>query len=823
MKGFKFAAAFIAAAVASSAFMCAMAASDVTVTVQGEAVDFTNKPMTSSYRTLVPADEFFEAIGAEASFDGDTVTAKRGDVTVTMKAGENKLCRNGFWMGTDQEARVADGVLYVPFRASSEAFGEYVSWDESSFTASAASYDENVEYKENPFHKGYFKITTKDGRDLVSSDGFTLKENSGDEGVWLLLAKGGGCYSLTNKADGKSPDVPSYNMDAGCGIITYSVTGGDNQAFRFDKNEDGTYTLIAKHSSLALTAGEDSLTQEYVTREDNQKFNVTFVEKSDVLTMGVAVEPFMKRGENVVDNIKVQWNEIGGADRYDIFRSVDGGEYAFLTSVRGVMYDDYSAEVGKSYKYKVMAVSGESLLDAEESDECVPYEKPDIELKTCSNIVPGGIERPNRFCIDGVYYRFSMRDRTDGGYGFGQLMMSTSTDDVTYGEETEVLNVEEILSHETCKEFKDCKFESNNYLYNPETGLFYWWAHFEQSGGYGTARVSVAYGKPGERWTFGGAFRPEDDDSRDMNIYVDDDNKAYLIAAVHGNADLALYKLTDDWKDVERRICIVNYSKWRELPSILKKDGIYYLFSSGTAGWYPTQGMYNVAESMEGPWSELRSLGNRNTFSSQSGSVARLKDGGENAIMNAYRWMWFWDDSDNRVYQNRMLPISVDNGYAFYDFYDELLYNVEDDVLIPVQQGELLSQNKPVTAKGNPEEALYMTDGDYQTCWTDEFNWPAEITIDLEKECDLKEIQVSWHIRNGSEAYYHYIVEGSTDGENYELLLDRSEGYTEYGFTANDLYGKARFIRLTVLDAKVRGTDENTYNPQIYEIKVFGE
>ncbi|MCD8048162.1 MAG: RICIN domain-containing protein [Clostridia bacterium] len=829
MKFKRIIAIMVCAALLAGAVPAFAADDDVKIVIGGQEMAFSSEPCSVEGRTMVPAEEFFAALGAEYTYDeaaGEVIVVK-DDVTLVMALDETVMERNGFEMGLDAGAQLIDGEVYVPLRAVAEALGQTVSWDARSGDIVITSYEtENGEYETDPMHKAYFTIASQEGQLLTSDDGLKMEDDNGsDNQIWLLLSQGGGYYTLTNKGDGKSPDVPSYNTDEGVGIITYSVTGGDNQIFLFDENEDGTYTLIAKHSSLALTIGEDGgLTQEALTSSSySQRFTLTFIETSDTMTMGVAVQAFMSRDDDKVNNIKVQWNEISGADRYDVFRSVDGGEYTYLASLTGVMYDDYGLNVGSSYRYKVRAISGGSLLDERESEECVPYDKPDVELSRCSNLVPEGITKPNTFYIDGVYYRFSARDRTDGGYGFGQLIMTTSTDDITYGNETEVLNVQDILSHETCLEFEDCKFESNNYLYNEETGMFYWWAHFEQSSGYGTARVAVAYGKPGERWTFGGAFRPDGDDSRDMNIFVDDDNKAYLIAAINVNADLALYKLTDDWTDVEKKLCIVNYSSYRELPSILKKDGIYYLFSSGTAGWYPTQGMYNVATNIEGPWSELRSLGNRTTFSAQSGSVSRLVEGGDNAVMNAYRWMWYWDGSDNRVYQNRMLPISVDNGYAFYDFYDELLYNVENDVLIPVQQGRLLSQSKPVTASGNPQDASYVNDGDYQTYWEDDFNWPDTITIDLEDEYDLSEIQISWYIRNGSEAYYHYIVEGSVDGENYELLLDRSEGYTEYGFTANDLYGSARYVRLTMIDAVVRGTDENTYSPRIYEIKVFGE
>ncbi len=800
---------------------CFAADYTIPVTVNGKSAF--GVPVVDDGRSMVTMEEFFDQIGVSATVEGNTVIAEKNGVRLELPLGEDIIVRNGFEMPVDIGARIYDGtVVYVPLRAVAEAFGETVTWREQANDV-VVSDPSSLSTEPDQFHKKYVRINTLDGRCLSSDNGLKLEEKTGeDDQVWLLVYKGAGSYAITNKADGKAPDVSSFKMDPGIAVGTYAANGGDNQQIMISLDTDGKYTIYMKHSALALTAGTDGLTQEIDTGVDSQRFDIEILGDGEVMTMGVALQPFMLKGETGVNNVKVQWNDIGSADRYDIYRSVDGMEYTYLASSSGLTYDDYGLELGKSYSYKVIAAEGGRQVDSRESESFVPYAKPDMEYKIASNLVPSGIEKPNSLYVDGVYYRFSQQDRTDGGVGFGRLVMTTSTDDVTYGNEVEVLNIEDILSHETSEGIADCKFESNNFIYNSETGMFYWWAHFEQAGGYGTARVSVAYGHPGEKFTWGGSFRPEGDDARDLNIYVDDDNKAYLITAINGNADLALYRLTEDWTDVECRLTIVNYSSWRELPSVMKRDGIYYLFSSGTAGWYPTQGMYNTATDMAGPWSELRAAGNRSTFSAQSGSVSSLVEDGNTPVMNAYRWMWFWDDSDNRVYQNRMMPVCVDNGYAFYDYFDELLYNVENNVLIPVQQGKLLSQSKPIIASGNSQNAKYINDGDYQTCWIDD-EWPATVTVDLEAVYDLEEMQVSWHSRNGSEAYYHYIVEGSVDGENYELMLDRSEGYTEYGFTTNGLYGQARYVRLTVIDAKVRGTDENTYVPQIYEVKIFGE
>ncbi|OPJ57370.1 discoidin domain-containing protein [Clostridium oryzae] len=198
------------------------------------------------------------------------------------------------------------------------------------------------------------------------------------------------------------------------------------------------------------------------------------------------------------------------------------------------------------------------------------------------------------------------------------------------------------------------------------------------------------------------------------------------------------------------------------------------------------------------------------------------EDNGSNFVMMANRWMFGWKDATNPISQQRMLPISFSNGFAFFDFYDEVLYNADQDIIIPVQNGKLLSQEKTVTASSNTETAAYVNDGDYQTEWIGTKTWPSTWTVDLNATYNLSNIQISWYMMKGSEAYYKYKLEGSIDGLSYTTLLDKSSAYNDYGFTSDRLSGKARFVRVTLVDAKLQNNTNNWYTPQLYEVKVYG-
>ena len=538
--------------------------------------------------------------------------------------------------------------------------------------------------------------------------------------------------------------------------------------------------------------------------------------------MGATVTPFVIKGENDVKHARLQWNDVSGASAYDIFRSVDNGEYEFINSVEGIIVDDYSLEMGHEYCYRIYAMNGSTVVAWAQTKSFEPYEKPSV--KVSGNLSSSGFSTPSSGLRDkdGVYYKISQNKRTDGGSGFGYMTIKTSTDGSNYSSSKTVLTIEDILAHETCSEIEDIRFESVNIRYNPKANNFGFIAHAEKgSGGYSFARIFLATYTPGDdKMVFHGALRPGGDDVRDLSTYVDDDGTGYIIGATHGNADLAIYRLKDDWSGIDKRVALINQGKWRELPSVIKVDGIYYLFTSGCAGWYPTPGMYNSATSMSGPWSELRRACNTTTFSSQSGYTFSLKTGVDNFIMNSYRWMSNWKDATVRKNVSIRMPITLSDGYAFYDYFEELQYNWDENRLIPAQRGRIVSQSMPNLRGYNWDIRSNANDGKYLSEWAVD-EWPYVWEVDLGQSYNLAQMQISWKIHNGAEAYYNYKIEGSIDGSDYVMLCDKTKGYTDYGFTVNNITGKARYVRLTVEKANPRS--EKDYAATLLEVKVIAQ
>ena len=677
----------------------------------------------------------------------------------------------------------------------------------------------DANYGESDFVGGKFITLTMGGKKLIvneETNEIALSDKTDDIAQWEAVPVGSTACTLINKKTGKAIDVPNESKEAGVKLSQYTSNKKNHQVYSFEE-ADGGVKLKNKNSEMYLTIKDGVAYQEEKT-DVGQVFTYSVVGESDTKMVAMTLTPFVLKGDDAVINVKLQWNEVIGAKNYDIYKSVDGGEYELIHALTGFTVDDYDLEIGKAYTYRVYALDDNGMIGYAETKAFTPYEMP-LDMKSTTNLEPSGMSTPGGGMRDkdGVYYRFSQTGRKDGGKGFGQVTLSTSTDGVTYTEPVIIMTVDDILAHETCKDIEDIRFESVNFKYNPKANNFGFIAHAEKgSGGYDFARISVATYTPGdEKMVFHGAIRPNGDDVRDLNTFIDDDGTGYIMGATHNNADLAIYRLKDDWSGIEKRIALLNPGAWRELPNILKVDNYYYLFTSGCAGWYPTPGMYNSATNMEGPWSDLRNVGNMTTFSSQSGYGFYLKKDSTNYIMNSYRWMGNWKDATLKTTQSLRFPITVSDGYAFYDYFEELLYNWDEDVLVPVQRGRILSQSRPTSYGKN------ANDGNYKSQWSIDTAWPYSWEVDLGQSYNVNQVQISWFIRIGSEPYYQYKIEGSEDGVNYTTLVDKTNGYTDYGFTVDNCMGKARFVKVTVTNAKPR-SGENNYPSTFYEIKVMG-
>lgn len=251
---------------------------------------------------------------------------------------------------------------------------------------------------------------------------------------------------------------------------------------------------------------------------------------------------------------------------------------------------------------------------------------------------------------DGTYYWFGEHRPSNGFATEVGVMCYSSTDLLNWKNEGVALSVS---SEKGSDIEKGCIMERPKVIYNEKTGKFVMWLHLELKGqGYGPARAAVAVSdspagpyrfirsgrvNPGvyplnmtkkerkrkwdnsryEKWWTpewyeaikGGMFVQRDlqggQMSRDMTLFVDDDRKAYHIYSSEDNLTLQIAELADDYLSHTGRYIRIFPGGHNEAPAIFKKDGTYWMVTSGCTGWEPNKARLLTASSIFGEWKQL--------------------------------------------------------------------------------------------------------------------------------------------------------------------------------------------------------------------------
>ncbi|GLI02021.1 RICIN domain-containing protein [Phytohabitans aurantiacus] len=206
-----------------------------------------------------------------------------------------------------------------------------------------------------------------------------------------------------------------------------------------------------------------------------------------------------------------------------------------------------------------------------------------------------------------------------------------------------------VLTQSSAAELNVSNIERPKVIYNSSTGQYVLWMHWENGSDYGQARVAVATSSTVDgNYTYRGSFRPLGYDSRDMTVFRDDDGSAYLISSTRVNADLNIYRLTSDYLGVASLVHTLWPGNYREAPAMFKRNGVYFLFTSGATGWAPNQARYATASSIAGTWTSPTNVGNSITYGSQSAYVLPVQ--GTSTTSYLYlgdRWAGAWSGKAN--------------------------------------------------------------------------------------------------------------------------------------------------------------------------------
>ena len=248
----------------------------ISVCVDGKEISFDTAPCILNDRTMVPMRGIFEALGASVEWEdaAKTVKATRGERTVSLTVGADKMTVDDKTVSLDTPLVIRDNRTLVPVRAISEALGVSVDWLDEIKTVSVITDKESektaVLYDLNHIEKEV------DSRLVDRYTAIGYRENL--DGLYVELYSPGGKGKIPkdtlekNIENGWSETAPALELNDKCSFEqkgTYTRvywnpinrTGKDIVRYTFDihyiTGEAGGYRTVTKNVSGTFKDGEE--------------------------------------------------------------------------------------------------------------------------------------------------------------------------------------------------------------------------------------------------------------------------------------------------------------------------------------------------------------------------------------------------------------------------------------------------------------------------------------------------------------------------------------------------------------------------------------
>ena len=179
-------------------------------------------------------------------------------------------------------------------------------------------------------------------------------------------------------------------------------------------------------------------------------------------------------------------------------------------------------------------------------------------------------------------------------------------------------------------------------VFNSSTKKFVMWMHIDKKD-YSYSQSGVAISdKPTGPYHYLYSVKPNGNMSRDMTLFKDDDDKAYLVYSSEQNKTMQVCLLSNNYLSPTRAFSRILIGRNREAPALFKSGGKYYLITSSCTGWSPNAATYAVADSPLGPYKEFgnpcRGKGAELTYLAQSTFVLPVRGKPGQFIFMADRW-----------------------------------------------------------------------------------------------------------------------------------------------------------------------------------------
>lgn len=214
--------------------------------------------------------------------------------------------------------------------------------------------------------------------------------------------------------------------------------------------------------------------------------------------------------------------------------------------------------------------------------------------------------------------------------------------------------------------------------------------------------------------------------SRDMTLYVDEDGKAYHIYSSEENLTLHIAELTDDYLSHTGKYIRIAPGGHNEAPAIFKKEGLYYMITSGCTGWDPNAARLFVSDNMMGNWKEYPNpcvgADAELTFHSQSTFIIGIQGKKDAYIYMGDRWRPKHPIDGRYVW----LPILFEKGLPVLKWVDEWDLSIFDDLSPTTEEpkdkrGWTLIWSDEFNNTGRPNPAVWGFEEGFAR--NEEFQW----------------------------------------------------------------------------------------------------
>ena len=124
--------------------------------------------------------------------------------------------------------------------------------------------------------------------------------------------------------------------------------------------------------------------------------------------------------------------------------------------------------------------------------------------------------------------------------------------------------------------------------------------------------------------------------------YISSQMVPYLSRGSYYSAFERFLSLTDDYLDYTGRYVRIAPGGQNEAPTIFKRDGVYWMITSGCTGWTPNEARMFKAASLWGPWEQLPSpfVGKdaKKSFHTQGTYIFKVEGMEDGFVFMADRW-----------------------------------------------------------------------------------------------------------------------------------------------------------------------------------------